>query len=61
MQASLELGYKLSSSIEYYGLGYSKQFQNVVNVQLHQFVSGICGTHWDEVRDLGKMVDNHSY
>jgi hypothetical protein len=34
MQASAELGYKLSFSIGYYGLGYSMQLQNVVNVQL---------------------------
>jgi hypothetical protein len=61
MQASLELGYELSSSIRYYGLGYSMQLQNVVNVQLRQFVSAIRGTHQDEVRDLGKTVDNHPY
>jgi hypothetical protein len=61
MQASPELGYELSSSIGYYGLGYSMQLQNVVNVQLRQFVSAIRGMHRDEVCDLGKTVDNHPY
>jgi hypothetical protein len=37
------------------------QLQNIVNVQLRQFVSAIRGTHRDEVRDLGKTVDNHPY
>jgi hypothetical protein len=61
MQASPKLGYKLSSSIGYYGLGYSMQLQNVVDVQLHQFVSAIRGPHRDEVCDLGKGIDNHPY
>jgi hypothetical protein len=37
------------------------QFQNVVNVQLRQFVSTIRGPHMDEVCDLGKVIDNHPY
>jgi hypothetical protein len=37
------------------------QLQNIVNVQLHQFVSGIHGMHMDEVCDLGKTVDDHPY
>jgi hypothetical protein len=37
------------------------QLQNVVDVQLCQFVSAIRGTHRDEVRNLGKRVDNHPY
>jgi hypothetical protein len=37
------------------------QFQDVVDVQLCQFVSVIHGTHGYEMCDLCKMVDNHPY
>jgi hypothetical protein len=37
------------------------QLQNVVDVQLYQFVSTIHCTHRDEVRDLGKTVGNQPY
>ena len=34
---------------------------NTLNVDIIQLVSTISGANWNEVRDLGQMVDNDQY
>jgi hypothetical protein len=59
MQLLLETSDKLGPSIRNDGLGHHMQTQDVSNIQFNILLSPVEGVHRNEMRRLGKSVDNY--
>jgi hypothetical protein len=52
---------KLASSVRKDGLGHTMQAPDASNIQLCVLLSPVVGVHWNELSNLGELIDDNPY